>query len=617
MAPLAFCGPVTGSKLAEALQLSKTYGDLLDGWRLWLCQGPRPSNAEKLFLWRLIDLTRTRRARGVWKDVDSDFLPTVEAMDAVLDKDEYYGFEAQVLARRQNIEVAARELVQLLDSPELMREVNAHPDTSRLQYIAQLTEGLGESHVGMLYLRSAVTCSPPDDPDLLPLVNPRQLTKTQETWRTVTDASGPAKEAAGAYLHLLFQVMPAVFNDKVAFDEVSLDFILRFVQEDRLVNAGSVQQAMALADDIILKDVDAWVKANQPWWSTPGAKKLGASIGGIFDLISLGMAVSKLRENPSAANVAALLRALSALTASASTFGEHFARARFLVRSGQLINMLSAFNAVYDVAMAAVAFYDSSEAANKGDYSVAVGQAMQGVGLSVAAGASVYATAAVGAAAIPGLQLLALAALVLVLGGALLSTYTADTPYETWLQNCWFGEDWDDVDLDEKPNTPMYRTKLQTESGLQYPDIARQVSTWLSILFPVELEVTKRGLYVHVRCKPVLAGPDSIITVTRIDSDGLLPAPYTETLVYQRRLGDDTDPDVEVTVTGTSPLECVTEWRARFHCGSWWPTFDLGTRWFEVTITPSSPLAARLMDEIKAGASLPFLIRARTEVKSA
>lgn len=617
MSTTTACFPVTGSYLAAALKMQVEYADLLDGWRAWLERGSRPTHAEAVLLWRLIDLTRARRGKdGVWADVSEKVLPSSDQMNKVIDQEKFNKFRDEMLPMRQQIEAVATELVLLLETPELRTELNAYPDELRWGYAAQLGDGLAESGVGMLYLHKTVVEPVPDDRRLLPALHTQQLTGGSLARTTFTVDTPPVRRAARAYVTLLTKVLPAVLaSDLDKFTEVSVDFILRSVAVDEIASAATLKDKLEIADRLILQDVDAWIEANKPWWAQTSMVRVSTGIAGMFDVLNVGLAVAKFWDKPSPVTTAAVMRAVSSLIASASTVNEMFGL-KFVVLSKSAKSYLTRFNAVYDVAMASIATYETWKAVHTGDYSVAAGQAMQAVGLAATAGISTYATLVGVAAVIPGLQVLALVGFLLILGGTLLVEYTKDSRYEMWLGNSWFGINWSSVDVEESPETPMYRAKVRDANGQDFPDIARQVSTWISIFYPIDLKVTHDATYVYVTCSPTLAAPEAAVSLRRIEDEGLvLPGPFKDYLVYNRALNDTSDANIVPTLTGTPPLQQVTGWRARLDHGPWWPTFDLHTHYFEVAMTPAGALTSQIIHDIEAGNAVPFLIQGRTKVE--
>jgi hypothetical protein len=598
--------PFCHSYVADALGLRQAYAEAVDAWYVWLETGKDPSNGEQLLLWRLIDLTLTRRGKdGAWENLDDKIVPTVQVLNNVIDQAKYHAFESVVTSQRQAMENAALALVTLLDTAELRTEFNGLPDVQRWEYAAQLADGLAGSNVGMLCLRKSVTA----DASPLPVIHPDQFTKSTLSWQT---ASSLARRAARAYAHAVLKVLPALLADEqsTAFRALGQDFVDRFFPEG-VVTGPSLEEKVSQAEE--------WLKSNQPWWAS---ESLASGVQAGFDVLNLGLAVFALASAPSTANLAAVARAASSLVSSASSWAKvAFGEESLLVISKSTSAVLADLNLVYDVWMGARALYASSEAARTGDYSVAVGQAMQGVGLATAAGVAAYTATIAGAALIPGLQLLALGALLLILAGIVIATYTVDSPFEQWLQNCWFGSNWASVTADEGPGTPMYRSRRVDGT----PDIARQVSFWLSVFYPIRLKVTKGSnpTDVNLACEPTLAFPQSQVNVWRIDDQGTItPGPFVQIPIYGKPIDDLSDPRVVHTVTGTPPDERILDWIATFGSRDWSQgtsaTFDMSGHWVEVEMTlPAGfapELTAQIMGNSLPGFSFPLITRMQAKV---
>jgi hypothetical protein len=359
------------------------------------------------------------------------------------------------------------------------------------------------------------------------------------------------------------------------------------------------------------------VKVNRPWWwEKPAVVKLGFSLQGVLDVANVVFASQKLYQDPkNPALYLALSRAVSSLAGSASKVGESF-EWQFLKRSKALKNTLTRYNAVYDIVMGAVAIYDTEQAVRTGDLSVALGQGMQAAGLFAGAYVALVTIGVTGAVA-PPVALLAIAGLLLVLAGSAIVAFTQDTPYEQWLQNSWFGDNWALVDVDAAPGTPMWRTKLTDPvTGEVYPDIGRQVSFWVSMFYPIDFKVTGDATFVYVTAKPKLAAPEALVNLSRIENEAVPVFPDFHSFpVYSKPLNDTSDPNVTVTVEGTPPNQRVSQWTVRLDHGPWWPTIDLSRHWFEVEMTPGGALSAALAEDVKSSDGFPFMLRAATKVE--
>ncbi|MFI7545693.1 hypothetical protein [Actinoplanes sp. NPDC049599] len=620
------CFPHVQSGLSRAIAAHKEYAAALDDWHTWLAAGDNPSNAEQLTLYKLIQETIARRRDGgAWATMDKKVIPEPAALDRVLDRDKYDAFGATVMTRRLKVEKSAKELCDQLDSDDLIAELEASSYEAQLAYLAELTDQLSASNVGMLFMRRSVNL----DQSPLPVVHPDRITRDPINF-LITDTPA-ARRAAKIYIHASLKMLPALVKDKNPDKLTALlvDFIGRYFPEDK-VAAATLEEKFNKAR--------AWLVDNPDVWKDKFDKH-GRAAGWIqvfFEVADCAVKAKKISDHVDARSIVAMIKAIvgtgSAILASPWERAQNFVTTDVGKRMKYGLSLL---NAVMDVITACIAVYDAKEAYEDGDLSVAAGQAMQGVGLAAAgviAGvdtvASLTGSVALGAL-VPGLQVIALAAVVAVLAGALLVAYTQDSPFESWLQNCWFGDRWDDVEPGAGPDKAWFKAKRVDGT----PDIGRQVSTYLSVLFPLRLTATigeHTPLLVSLSSSPILAYADSQVDLWRLaDNTGTDQGMrWTRVPVFNRSrtLGQVDDPRVFADLAGDPPDQRVIGWVASFGPLVWSQgtnaAFDMTERWVEMDVTIPARFAPQIVEAIGGSDrgqnfSFPYTVRGRCKVAEA
>ncbi|GAB3443181.1 hypothetical protein GCM10027517_21310 [Phycicoccus ginsengisoli] len=616
MSTRSACFPVSPTGLTRALQAQQAFAKAVDDWHVWLEAGS-PCNADQLLLYRIITESRDRReSSGIWADVPATAIPTVAQMNDVLDQTKMSLFAAQIEAVRHPVEQAGLALCDALDSTELRLEVLAMPELQRLEYIAEIMTSLSSCNVGMLFMRRSICM----DQSPLPVIHPDHLINSKLDLKGATAAS---RRAARAWAHVALKIIPAVVKDTTdtGFSRIVMDYLGRYFPDGEIV----VSPGAKLEDTLV--KARQLVADRAPWWLH--AKGMG-SVQLLFDVINFSVASRAAWSDPSFSKNAALARALGSLVSSVSSVSKAFKGESYLLTLSKPVSAgLSIANAVYDAGMAVQAVYEARESYVHGDLSVAAGNTMAGVGLGASA---IVATAvslseleivAISAAVIPGLQVVALGALALILIGTIIATTTVDTPFEQWLQNGWFGNRWDSLDPEQSPDTPLYRTK--TLGGT--PDLGRQVSYWLSMLYPIELATSRSAdgsNIVTLTCQPPWPVPaDASLTLWRIDELGAIEHEYPQKLIYHGTAAEVSRDGVIPSTSGAGPDVVVTQWLAQFGPMDWSqetdPAFDMKGHWVELELTLTGGFDPGLTQGLLSGPegpewSFPLTTRIRTKV---
>jgi hypothetical protein len=594
--------PASGANVARAIYLHTVLMDASQPWFQWLEKGSPTKNADQFFLWKLIDETLKRRADGgAWAHVDKNFIPDIATLTKVLDASKFDAFGAQITKNRQPIEDSAKDLVTLLETEELLTEFNAYGDGWRWKYASDLLDGLADSHVGMAYLRRSVRMSAV----LTPVIHPDQLIKNTKSF---TGADGVQDfKTARDWLKFAFKLMPLLMADpdRQAFDEMSFEYIRRFFPTIVWQGAETLDDRVSLCQ--------SWLntqESNRAWWTE--AESVFGLASAVLEIVNVGVALYKYADKSNWANMAGFVKALASMTKTVSKFASAaYGEDYFLVLGKTAGKVVTRFAAFYDVVTAAVELFASADSIHTGDYSVAAGHALQGVGLALGAAdavglLSVFLT-------VPGVQIVAVAALAAVVIGYLLVEYTKDSLFETWLQNCWFGNGWPDLKVNEGPGTPMFRTMNPDHT----PNLGRQICYWYSIFNPMRLtcQWTFDGK-IEVQCRPTLAYQGSYVTVNRVDDD---EGPWDSTQFYANDV-DATGPGIHRLYSTQPGDDHLTIWIGTFGPDRWslgrGANYDLSGKWIEVEMTMPIDKADEATRAVLGQHidSLPVVTRARYQV---
>ncbi|GAA3344722.1 hypothetical protein GCM10020358_49090 [Amorphoplanes nipponensis] len=618
------CFPSAPGALSRSLTAHTAYAEAQAAWLAWLTAGHEPSNAEQLTLYQVIRQTvERRRPSGAWADMDDRIIPPADVLENVLDRDKYDAFGTQIETLRRRVEETGRALCELLGSNDLAEELDAYSYEAQLDYLATLLDQLPASNVGMLFIRKSIHL----DQSPLPAVHPDRITRKPIKFLT-SDLPG-VRRAAKLWIHAAMKMLPALVKDQKPDKLTGLlvDFIGRYFPDD-LPAAQDFEQRFANAK--------AYLRDHPDLWKSRFDLELAGRINMFFEVVNVVVAVRKTADRPSFTTVLGLVKSITGLGSAALSTKWERATTFVATDLGKAVKCgLAETNAVLDVITAAVEIYASAESYENGDLSVAAGHALQGVGLATGAviagvdAAATFLAADAVLAFIPGLQVIALGALVAVFVGALLVAYTEDTKFESWLQNSWFGNRWENVDAEAGPEDVWFRAKRVDGT----PDIGRQLSTYLATLYPPHLTARigeHTPLLVGVECKPVLAYASSEVDLWRLaDTSGPLePAHWVRIPVFRRpwTLGRLDDQRVFPDPPTGDPDRRIDSWVASFGPLEWSngtnPGFDMTGQHIELEIVIPDQLAPQIVEAVGGGEagqdfSFPYVVRSRVEVTPA
>lgn len=614
--------PVSRSYIAEALAAQRVYAEELDEWYDWLEDPAEPPNADKLVLFKLItDTIRRREAGGEWEDVDEDLIPSADDLRGLLDTVKFNKFKLEVESRRKPVEDAALKLVTILKSEALLNELHRLPWDNQLEYCGQMLDQLAVSNVGLRYQRECLYAAP-ESP--LPVAHVERL--RQEPGSFINTEAMVLRRASRFLAEYFLKLVPALISDVdyTKFLDATYEVLVKYFQTNGRSDTDLVLDVLTFEDKL---DNLRLFHKNNPQHILEFGKQVAASIYLVFEIANVYRAVLALKQDPSVRSKFALLRAVAGLTSALSSAQQVLRLPTALKLSTSRMVGLNILIAIYDLAIGAI---DAHEAWRTGDLSVAAGQVLQGVGLAGAAVASTWTALSVAGALSPsaavnpvGGVLLTLGAILVTFTGTLLITYTQDPPMDQWFENNFFGSNWDDVEADESPGGILFMFKRVDDT----PDIGRQVSAFLSMLYPIGLTAELGQIAtksVAVTLMPQLAYHESHIFVKRIADAGLFADPPRYTLVplYMKPANVIADNVTFYSPTDPEDDENLMDWIRTFSplelSQGMNPNYDAAGAYLEVDITIPDKFAPALANAIGTNPELmnnfAFVLRARALV---
>lgn len=566
--------------MAEAIRLHRRYLGAVREWNRWLGTAPplRPpgpgglagmpvSNADQYTLWKLIyELKRRRGPGGEWEHVDEDVIPTATDIAAMLSP-RFDQFGAQVNALRVPVEEAAAGLVNFLSSIEFLTEFSALEEPLQWQAMSDLLDGLADSWAGKAYLSASLVSTSP-----LPMAHPDRILNTSTPLKDL----GTDFKTIRNYTKVFLKLGPTWLEDP-EFEGKWIYFIQRNFP-------AAVWENKKNLPDVLASTLRYLPSIDWPWWLT--VKGAAAAFTAALEIVTLGYYAKKAVEDPSALNIAKLSKAtfnaIKAIGAvSKQAYGETFP----LAFADSTKYLLSGPGAALDIYMAAGEVLDSTKAANIGDYSVATGHALAGAGLAIGAAESTGALVGIGLS-VPVAGWIAVAGLVLVFVGYALVETTKDPPIETWLENSWFGTNWESLTITDDPTSPTFLIK--DPDGV--PRIDRQIAWWFMAFDPIQATAaySTTGRNLSVTCAPRRARRGSWVTVNLYtfaddvtQSTTILSQAISKVAVGRTRYlatYDTDDNDAVVSWQCTLPLQHLVTRGVS-------PGTDFSTCWLEVLVS--------------------------------
>lgn len=607
--------PVSHSYIADALAAHHYYLDQIIHWYDWLEDKKEPENALCLILFKLINETIKRRdPGGAWFNVEEKYIPTSADLKESLDSDKYNGFKQQIETLRIPIEEAALALVSILQSDKFLAEMDKLPYDEQLLYASKLADHLAVSNVGLFYLRSCIN-APLQSP--MPLFLPDRLLKKEGSF---SSSDFPImRRASRVYAEVFIKLAPALISDAnyTKFSDAALDFIAKYFPDD-------VLNALTLEEKI--SDIKQYLK-NNPLYLERYGQPVAATIFVFFEIVNVYLAFRKVQDDPSIRGTLGFLRAIASLTSALSSAQKVFQRFQILSLSNSQVIGLNVITGIYDVIIGMV---DSHNAWRTGDISVAAGNVLQGVGLASAAAISTWSALTAAEVLAPSAGLNPLAGSLLTLGaflttftGTFIIVYTKDSPFERWIKNNYFGEHWNDVAPDEGPQDVLFGFKYVDG----HPNLARQISEYLSMFYPVKLSATRGASHsVMVSLQPELAYHESSIIVKRIADRGELSSQprYVSVPLYMKPANAIDD---KAYALPAIPRESdkLSDWIRPFSPDELSqdtnPNFDPTGMYLEVDVSIPDKLQPALgsivLDHPQSDilSNFPFLLRARVRVE--
>lgn len=509
--------PACGVQIAKAIELHRKFLEASQAWDRWLnsrhaYQPSKPGElpfapvrtADEFTLWKLIyELIRRRDSGGEWAQVDKSVIPKAEDLRGMLGP-RYATFEAEVSSRRVRLEDAAAELADFLASPEFLAEFDQLDEVTQWGYAGDLLDGFADTWAGKAYIRGSLL----HDASPMPMAHLDRVLGTNKTMAEI----GNDFTAIKNFLKVLLKVAPLAI-DKANFGEKVEGKWVYWIQKNF---PAAVWENKKNFPNILAGSLVKLPEIDWPGFWRENSKILVNTLGAVLELVSLGYSAQKAVADPSAMNIAKLGKATLSSVKAVSSFGKQAYGETFPLAFGNTGKyLLSGPGAAFDVYTASTEMLECAKAADISDYSVASGHALQGVGLLVGAAESTGALAALeGGAVVLGLTpvgWIAVVGLVLVLGGFLLVEMTKDPPIETWLENTWFGKNWDSLTVTDDPHLPTFLVK--DPDG--FPRLDRQVAWWYTAFDPIQATASfsAAAKSLLITCQPRRARRGSWVTV--------------------------------------------------------------------------------------------------------
>jgi hypothetical protein len=432
--------------IANAQRRHAAYVETLDNFDRWVSR-----NRQDFLLYQII--ARLMLERGPHGTLaDENELMTVDEMRDVLSP-YFFEFDRTFLQLRSHVEQAAAELIDLLDSDELLIAVVGSPEVKSLKPLeqirlaAQLTARLSEAVCGVVFIDYQTR---PASESPIPVFHLDRFPALAELdFTKLTDAAASIfSESFEPIASYLLNVAAGLLRN----DPDRARVVFRVVAK-RLLEIEYPVLTHAVVQQVVAKlgtGVEVLAKVKGP---------LAALLIGTF---ALGLLRDNYLKDPSLKNafeisgqVADLSAGLLKVTAMLRQPGVSLE-----VAGGALAKHLGAYAGLAGVASSA---FDAIDAAFKDrDYSVAAGNATAfGGGLVL-----LFAGGPVGI----------IVGVVLVVGGSLYALLTQDSPLEQWLQGGRFGRF--PADVKDAPLSATFQFIIPVDKT---HNIARQISAFYSL----------------------------------------------------------------------------------------------------------------------------------------
>jgi hypothetical protein len=611
--------PVSKSYIAQALTAHHTYLEAIDRWQNWL---ERDDNANTVILHTLIsNMIRWRSPGG--QLADANILSSAE-MEDCLDKAKYDKFRTEVKSRRDPIEQRCLKLIEIMQSVEFLRELDALPFDEQVIYAEKLAAGFSYCTVGLTFQVMSIKAGPQSP---LPFFSVERFLGQPGDFDS--QKFPVMYRSAGPLTHYLIEISKALVVDEnyELYKTVVRQFLEKWFPPEFF---NDVQDT-----GLLLEKVRNIHKAN-PTIFEDIAPRVGARLMIFVEIAQIVVSARLLRDNPNQRNAYDFLSSLADARLALAEAQKILKISDVLATGAKRMVFLYAITGVYDVV---TNLLDASKAWNTGDLSVAVGHSMQAVGLGAATAISVTAAlgqigaiGSVGTLAGPGGVLLVLGFLLVTVGGTLVVYVTRDAPIEQWFKRNYFGKYWAGVEPDPDPDDITFRWRPFGGK----PNITRQISDFLSMLFPIGLTVERvededEEKLVKIRLTPTLAYHGSEIYVKHIfkktdfnnEKDW-----YWLRHVYRKPLNATDDrfpggaPRNKFAPFNPQKGERFQEWSRLFYPLDFalerTPDFDPSGSYIEVDLTIPDEFGSQLTSLLQQNADLmdrfPFILRQRIRI---
>ena len=519
----------SGLLVNDALMAHDFYCENISDWYDWLEQGGEESNALKFVLNGLINDAIERRKSngqcmpsGPWSELTEDEFPTADQIIGYQNGYRSLKFDRQVRSKKDNIENAAKLLIPILEDNDFLAEIDELPKDEQIEIADCLLEQLHISIEGLKYLSTSLQIGAVSP---LPLYHPdRFLNNDDLYWEmdATLIARRVGKVLASYYLKLLPSVM--ITSNTEMFMRGVTRFLDKYLPEDLAVRLGLSSAAENDREFTrALQELREELKNDRAFVSKYGSRTV-FSLLLIVEVANIAIAGYRIAEDPSTRNYAGLFHALTLGRMAVSDLAENFKYSRWVL-PGARYTLLAVFTTAYDLITSTV---DFSKALSDNDLTVAFGYLTRSVGFAAAGTAIILKIFLASSIFNPVLGLIALAATVTILAGEIIVHTTEDTKWDQWFTENYFGDEWENVSIDQPPETNEFMWRMPDGKA----NLVRQISDYLSKLYPLNMTVTYDGLRVlRVKINPTFASRNARIIIYRI-IDINAPEKFARSAIY-------------------------------------------------------------------------------------
>lgn len=542
--------------IAQAKWYHNVYIDRLISWYDWVNPDKGGNKGQKMLLYNLVRQFVEMRKVGqpfdkavdYWSEIRDDLSKSEEERDKAREilrsipsheemksaagigspTSNFSKFGAELQLKRKEIEDLMQLLLDVIESDDFKKEYHSLSIEDQLKLSAELSEGISASDTGLIHILNILenfNYTPDDllnpaftiDKKQLPILDPARFFFSQidlDLSATNEETIGLIRSVGRDFASILAEVLPYAapsFFSKV--NQIHLAFQYRFLYRisyqrsqfgvlisDALTDWSHNRAEIALIKtETLVGEIRAYVKGeiNVP----VGARVYGVgvfySLLFLLEAYNLSIAIKKLRDGfniqRGMETLSAILDAVGIFRQAVEVAGKFVSRnPKFQLPGGNSLKVLGVFTGVY---AGIQSLHKANDAYDVGDLWAARAEV---VSASLAGTGAVIGLAEVLGASVGGPWVAAIAA-ALAIGSSFVAYLNRSTPFEQLLRNNYMGAYWRaEYRVSFGPGNLLFNfNKL---NGL--PDFPRQISAFLSIMFPFEIEIIyhgpRRKLIIHI-----------------------------------------------------------------------------------------------------------------------